>query len=51
MSDIFQLVLGDVTFARRSEFVRTMQTFTYSLVDGEQCDIKLIILVIVTIII
>ena len=40
ISDIFQLVLGDVTFARRSEFVETMQSFAYSLLDGEPCSIK-----------
>ena len=40
ISDIFQLVLGDATFTRRSEFVETMQSFAYSLLDGEPCSIK-----------
>ena len=38
MSDIFQLVLDDVTFSGRSEFVETMKLFGYSLLDGEPCN-------------
>jgi hypothetical protein len=40
LSDIFQLVLDDATFSQRSEFLQTMQSFSYSLLDGEPCDIN-----------
>ena len=40
ISDVFQLVLGDATFAQRSELVETMKTFAYSLLEGEPCSVK-----------
>ena len=40
ISDIFQRILDDVTFSRRSEFLQIMKTFAYSLLDGELCNVK-----------